>query len=112
MLYLNFRECDNHFLRFNNGIIHAYIATAINGVGTSALGGASNRVTHIVLAVFRTLSIELAATYRTDQSVAGMTQFRLSKKLMLGYAYEYSLRSELLGRANGTNELYLQFKFN
>lgn len=53
----------------------------------------------------------LGATYRTDRSVAGMTQFRLSKKLMLGYAYEYSLRSQLLGRANGTSELYLQFKF-
>jgi type IX secretion system PorP/SprF family membrane protein len=57
-------------------------------------------------------AIHLGATYRTDRSVAGMTQFKVSKKLMLGYAYEYSLRSELLGRANGTNELYLQFKFN
>ena len=53
----------------------------------------------------------LGATYRTDKSLAGLAKFRISKKLLLGYAYEYSLRSELLGRANGSNEFYLQFKF-
>ena len=53
----------------------------------------------------------LGATYRTDKSLAGMAQFRVGKKIMLGYAYEYSLRSELLGRANGSNELFLKFKF-
>jgi hypothetical protein len=35
----------------------------------------------------------------------------VSKKFALGYAYEYSLRSQLLGRANGSNEFYLQYKF-
>lgn len=53
----------------------------------------------------------LGATYRTDKSLVGLAKFRIGKKLLLGYAYEYSLRSELLGRANGSNEFYLQFKF-
>jgi len=53
----------------------------------------------------------LGATYRTDKSLAGMAQVRVSKKMMLGYAYEYSLRSELLGRANGSNEFFIKFKF-
>lgn len=56
-------------------------------------------------------TIHLGATYRTDKSVAGMAQFVVSKKMTLGYAYEYSLRSELLGRANGSNELFIRFKF-
>ena len=53
----------------------------------------------------------LGATYRTDKSLAGLAKIKISKKLMLGYAYEYSLRSELLGRANGSNEFYLKFSF-
>jgi len=55
--------------------------------------------------------IHLGATYRTDRSIAGLAKVRVSKKLMLGYAYEYSLRSELLGRANGSNEFFIKFQF-
>lgn len=53
----------------------------------------------------------LGATYRTDKSLAGLAKIKISKKFMLGYAYEYSLRKELLGRANGSNEFYLKFSF-
>lgn len=53
----------------------------------------------------------LGATYRTDKSLAGLAKIKISKKFMLGYAYEYSLRKELLGRANGSNEFYLRFSF-
>lgn len=53
----------------------------------------------------------LGATYRTDKSLAGLAKIKISKKFMLDYAYEYSLRKELLGRANGSNEFYLRFSF-
>ncbi len=56
--------------------------------------------------------INLGVTYRTDRSFAGLAMINVSKKFALGYAYEYSLRSELLGRANGSNEFYLHYKFN
>ena len=55
--------------------------------------------------------INLGVTYRTDRSFAGLAMVNVSKKFALGYAYEYSLRSELLGRANGSNEFYLQYRF-
>lgn len=53
----------------------------------------------------------LGATYRTDKSLAGLAKIKISKKFMLGYAYEYSLRKELLGRANGSNEFFIKFQF-
>lgn len=53
----------------------------------------------------------LGATYRTDNSIAGITKFDVTKNIALGYAYEYSLRRELLGRANGSNEFYLKYIF-
>jgi len=55
---------------------------------------------------------DLGITYRTDRSLAGLAKFDVNKKFAIGYAYEYSLRSELLGRANGSNEFYLHYKFN
>jgi type IX secretion system PorP/SprF family membrane protein len=55
--------------------------------------------------------INLGVTYRTDRSFAGLAMINVSKKFALGYAYEYSLRSQLLARANGSNEFYLQYKF-
>lgn len=55
-------------------------------------------------------SFHLGATYRTDKSLAGLAQIKISPKMHLGYAYEYSLRSAL-GRANGSNELFFQIKF-
>lgn len=54
---------------------------------------------------------DLGVTYRTDSSLAGITKFNVTKKLAVGYAYEYSLRKELLGRANGSNEFYLNYNF-
>ncbi len=56
--------------------------------------------------------VNLGVTYRTDRSFAGLAMINVSKKFALGYAYEYSLRSQLLGRANGSNEFYLHYKFN
>jgi len=50
-------------------------------------------------------------TYRTDKSFAGLAHIKVTKNFFLGYAYEYSLRSELLGRVNGSNELFLKYKF-
>ena len=55
--------------------------------------------------------IDLGVTYRTDRSFAGLAKVNVSKNIALGYAYEYSLRSQLVGRANGSNEFYLQYKF-
>ena len=53
----------------------------------------------------------LGATYRTDNSLAGLVKFNVASNWFLGFAYEYSLRSELLGRTIGSNEFYLQYKF-
>ena len=55
---------------------------------------------------------DFGLTYRTDNTFAGLTKINVSKKFALGYAYEYSLRSELIGRANGSNEFFLSYKFN
>lgn len=55
--------------------------------------------------------VNLGVTYRTDRSFAGLAMINVSKKFALGYAYEYSIRSQLLGRANGSNEFYLQYRF-
>ncbi len=57
-------------------------------------------------------SFDFGLTYRTDRSFAGLAKIDVSKKLALGYAYEYSLRSQLVGRANGSNEFFLSYKFN
>ena len=56
--------------------------------------------------------IDLGVTYRTDRSFAGLAKVNVSKNIALGYAYEYSLRSQLVGRANGSNEFFLSYKFN
>lgn len=56
-------------------------------------------------------SINLGATYRTDKTFVGLTKLKVNKNIAIGYAYEYSFQSKLLGRANGTNEFYLQYKF-
>jgi type IX secretion system PorP/SprF family membrane protein len=54
-------------------------------------------------------SFHLGATYRTNQSFACFTKMKINKRLFLGYAYEYLMSNELIGRANGSNELFLQF---
>lgn len=50
-------------------------------------------------------------TYRTDQSFAGLAHFKITENIYLGYAYEYSTRSQLIGRVNGSNEFFLKYKF-
>lgn len=54
---------------------------------------------------------DLGITYRTDNTFAGLTKININKNFALGYAYEYSLSSQLIGRANGSNEFYLQYMF-
>ena len=50
------------------------------------------------------------ATYRTDGAFAGLVSFNIKKRLLLGYAYEVSTRSELASTKN-TNEFLLRFLF-
>jgi len=53
---------------------------------------------------------EIGATYRTDSAFAGLINFSIKKRLLLGYAYEVSTRKQLADIGN-TNELLLRFKF-
>ena len=53
---------------------------------------------------------EFGGTYRTDNAYAGLVNFKISKKLLIGYVYEMSGRAEL-ARARNTNELLLSFEF-
>lgn len=50
------------------------------------------------------------ASYRTDGAFAGLVNFSIKKRLLLGYAYEVSTRSELASAKN-TNEFLLRFLF-
>ncbi len=52
---------------------------------------------------------DLGVTYRTDNSLAGMVKLIVSKRLQLGFAYEYITQKQLLAKANSTNEFYLKF---
>jgi type IX secretion system PorP/SprF family membrane protein len=54
--------------------------------------------------------VEFGGTYRTDKAYAGLVNFKISKKLILGYAYEMSTRAEL-ARARKTSEFLLSFEF-
>ncbi|HDZ06391.1 hypothetical protein LCGC14_0149170 [marine sediment metagenome] len=53
---------------------------------------------------------EIGATYRTDSAFAGLINFSIKKRLLIGYAYEVSTRKQLADIGN-TNELLLRFKF-
>ncbi|WP_432221850.1 PorP/SprF family type IX secretion system membrane protein [Flavobacterium sp. TMP13] len=55
--------------------------------------------------------VHFGATYRTDSTIAGMVKFAVGKNFILGYAYEYTVNSNLLGKANGSNEFFLQYIF-
>ena len=55
-------------------------------------------------------NFEIGGMYRTDKAVAAMASVTLSKKLVIGFAYEVSSRAELASAKN-TNEIMLQFKF-
>jgi type IX secretion system PorP/SprF family membrane protein len=53
---------------------------------------------------------EIGATYRSNKAFAGLIDFTISKRLMIGYAYEVSTRSELASAKN-TSEFIARFKF-
>lgn len=55
-------------------------------------------------------NFEIGAMYRSDEAFAGLVDFTISKRLMVGYAYEVSTRSELASAKN-TNEIFIRFKF-
>ena len=57
-------------------------------------------------------NINFGVTYRTDKTLAGLFKINVNKKIALGYAYEYSTRKLTIGRANGSNEFFLSYKFN
>jgi len=50
------------------------------------------------------------ASYRSDGAFAGLLNFSIKKRLLLGYAYEVSTRKEL-ARAKNTNEFLFRFLF-
>lgn len=50
------------------------------------------------------------ASYRTDGAFAGLINFSIRKRLLLGYAYEVSTRKELASARN-TNEFLLRLLF-
>ena len=53
---------------------------------------------------------EIGGSYRTDAAFAGLVNLKIKKRLMIGYAYEVSTRSELASARN-TNEFLLRFLF-
>jgi type IX secretion system PorP/SprF family membrane protein len=54
--------------------------------------------------------VEFGGTYRTDKAYAALINFKISKKLIIGYVYERSTRPEL-ARAKNTSELLMRFEF-
>tara|TARA_R100001369_G_scaffold81955_1_gene113355 strand:- start:3391 stop:4278 length:888 start_codon:yes stop_codon:yes gene_type:complete len=55
-------------------------------------------------------NFEFGGSYRTDGAFAGLVNFSIKKRLLIGYAYEISTRSELASAKN-TNEFLLRFLF-
>jgi type IX secretion system PorP/SprF family membrane protein len=55
-------------------------------------------------------NFEIGALYRNDEVFAGLVDFTISKRLMVGYAYEISTRA-VLASAKNTNEVLIRFKF-
>jgi type IX secretion system PorP/SprF family membrane protein len=53
---------------------------------------------------------KLGTGYRTDKSLIGIVQVTPSKRLQIGFAFEYIMQNNLLAKANGTTEFYLQFQ--
>lgn len=52
----------------------------------------------------------VGATYRTDESVEAMVHLQATKRLNIGYAYDYTV-SGLNGYNNGSHEIVLGFDF-
>lgn len=55
-------------------------------------------------------NFEIGGMYRTDKAYAAMGMITISKRLLVGYAYEMSTRPTL-AMAKNTKEIILQFKF-
>jgi type IX secretion system PorP/SprF family membrane protein len=55
-------------------------------------------------------NFEIGAMYRTEEAFAGIIDFTISKRLMIGYAYEVSTKTALASARN-TNEFFIRFKF-
>ncbi len=55
-------------------------------------------------------AMALGASYRTDSAYAGLFSLKLSKKLMVGFAYELSTQADL-AKARNTNEIFLKLRF-
>jgi type IX secretion system PorP/SprF family membrane protein len=53
---------------------------------------------------------EIGGTYRSDKAFAGLVYLTLSKRFIVGYAYEVSTRAEM-ATARNSNEIFLHFKF-
>ncbi|MFD2552651.1 PorP/SprF family type IX secretion system membrane protein [Bizionia sediminis] len=54
---------------------------------------------------------QIAANFRTDNTLGGLVQLDIYKGTAIGYLYEYAVNSDLLGRSNGSHEFYLQIRF-
>lgn len=55
-------------------------------------------------------NFEIGAMYRSDGTFAGLVDFIISKRMMVGYAYEVSTQKQLASAKN-TNEFFIRFKF-
>lgn len=55
-------------------------------------------------------NFEFGGSYRTDGAFAGLVNISIKKRLLFGYSYEVSTRSELASAKN-TNEFLLRFLF-
>ncbi|RRJ92610.1 type IX secretion system membrane protein PorP/SprF [Flavobacterium macacae] len=51
----------------------------------------------------------VGVAYRTDRALSTLASIQVSNWLDFGYAYEYSMRSELVDRARGSHEFFLKF---
>jgi type IX secretion system PorP/SprF family membrane protein len=53
---------------------------------------------------------EIGASYRTNNSFAGLINLTISNRMILGYAYEVST-NKVLASAKNSNEFFMRFKF-
>ncbi|MEO0038086.1 MAG: hypothetical protein RIQ59_1297 [Bacteroidota bacterium] len=63
---------------------------------------------NLSLSFFKTF--EFGAMYRSSDAIGAITKINISKKLLFGYAYETSTRSDLSSKMN-THEFLLKYKF-
>jgi type IX secretion system PorP/SprF family membrane protein len=60
------------------------------------------------LSFFKTF--EVGAMYRSSDAIGGIAKINISKRLLFGYAYEATTRSDMANRLN-THEFLLKYKF-